>query len=348
MLLDGFLPSLLLETIGPGVNPQAPRCSQTPAPLQRAQPSTQRSPPKAMGLPALPPGYTIHPPTAANLPSLKALHRTLFPVSYSEAYFRECLPPFPETSPPIAPISVPTPSTPSSDPHTNSTTHSQSQPQPPAPPQRQQQHPQQQQQHPQEFITLICTTNTDAGQKLLGAVRARITLCPDPEHNHNDRALYIQTLGVLAPWRGLGIGGRLLDEVLRVALRGVHAHAGTGDVGQVSGRARGHGEKEGGGEGEEGALPRLAGSDAPVHPGGAVTGAEQASSHQKFDPPIAIVQAHVWEQNTEAAAWYRRRGFEARGGEVVPRYYTKLRPGGAWLMERRVGVGDLIAAGIVI
>ncbi|RPB14738.1 hypothetical protein P167DRAFT_572030, partial [Morchella conica CCBAS932] len=55
------------------------------------------------------------------------------------------------------------------------------------------------------------------------------------------------------------------------------------------------------------------------------------------------VYAHVWEANTEALEWYRRRGFDVDTGEVVKGYYSKLRPAGARVVRRRIGVGDAIA-----
>ncbi|KAI5851288.1 hypothetical protein DFP73DRAFT_471314 [Morchella snyderi] len=54
------------------------------------------------------------------------------------------------------------------------------------------------------------------------------------------------------------------------------------------------------------------------------------------------VYAHVWEANTEALEWYRRRGFDVDTGEVVKGYYSKLRPAGARVVRRRIGVGDAI------
>ncbi|KAL6721955.1 hypothetical protein ACLMJK_001060 [Lecanora helva] len=54
---------------------------------------------------------------------------------------------------------------------------------------------------------------------------------------------------------------------------------------------------------------------------------------------VAEVYAHVWEANTDALEWYRKRGFVIEE-EVVESYYRKLRPGGARVVRRRVGVGD--------
>ena len=49
---------------------------------------------------------------------------------------------------------------------------------------------------------------------------------------------------------------------------------------------------------------------------------------------IARVYAHVWESNADALAWYERRGF--RKAMKVDQYYRKLRPDGAWIVERDV------------
>ena len=51
----------------------------------------------------------------------------------------------------------------------------------------------------------------------------------------------------------------------------------------------------------------------------------------------------MWEANEEAAEWYRKRGFDV-GVEVVDGYYRKLRPSGARVVRRRIGVGDWVGA----
>ena len=53
------------------------------------------------------------------------------------------------------------------------------------------------------------------------------------------------------------------------------------------------------------------------------------------------IYAHVWEANDEALDWYRRRGFEI--GELVLGYYRRLKPDGARLVRRRLGVQDFLA-----
>lgn len=57
---------------------------------------------------------------------------------------------------------------------------------------------------------------------------------------------------------------------------------------------------------------------------------------------VKTVSAHVWEANTEARQWYAKQGFR----EVLfePEYYRRLKPGGAWVVERPVTVKDLLDA----
>ncbi|KAK7528394.1 uncharacterized protein IWZ02DRAFT_369790 [Phyllosticta citriasiana] len=55
---------------------------------------------------------------------------------------------------------------------------------------------------------------------------------------------------------------------------------------------------------------------------------------------VQTVVAHVWERNEEGLAWYRARGFEVLGKE--DEYYRRLRPTGAWVVRRRIGVADLL------
>ena len=58
---------------------------------------------------------------------------------------------------------------------------------------------------------------------------------------------------------------------------------------------------------------------------------------------VKEVYAHVWEANEEAIRWYIKRGFDV-GEDVVEGYYRKLRPSGARVVRRRVGVGDWVGA----
>ncbi|KAF2237924.1 hypothetical protein EV356DRAFT_529829 [Viridothelium virens] len=56
------------------------------------------------------------------------------------------------------------------------------------------------------------------------------------------------------------------------------------------------------------------------------------------DYGIEEVQAHVWEANEEALAWYEARGFVRV--EFEDQYYRRLQPGGAWRIVKEVTEAD--------
>jgi ribosomal protein S18 acetylase RimI-like enzyme len=58
---------------------------------------------------------------------------------------------------------------------------------------------------------------------------------------------------------------------------------------------------------------------------------------------VRCVTAHVWEANEEGLEWYKKRNFETL--EKEEDYYRKLRPQGAFLVRKWIGVGDLLANG---
>ncbi|CAN9452575.1 unnamed protein product [Alternaria sp. RS040] len=58
---------------------------------------------------------------------------------------------------------------------------------------------------------------------------------------------------------------------------------------------------------------------------------------------VRCVTAHVWEANEEGMEWYKKRSFEIL--EKEEGYYRKLRPQGAFLVRKWIGVGDLLANG---
>lgn len=58
---------------------------------------------------------------------------------------------------------------------------------------------------------------------------------------------------------------------------------------------------------------------------------------------VRDVYAHVWEANEDALEWYAKRGFVAEPS-VVEGYYRKLRPSGARVVRRRVGVREYLMA----
>ena len=56
---------------------------------------------------------------------------------------------------------------------------------------------------------------------------------------------------------------------------------------------------------------------------------------------VTSVFAHVWERNEDALRWYTRRGFVVEDG-IVGGYYRRLRPGGARVVRKRIGVRELV------
>ena len=119
----------------------------------------------------------------------------------------------------------------------------------------------------------------------MGAIRCRLEDVPQaPGENTAEmkvaKQVYVQTLGVLSPYRSLGAASALLEEIVEVGIR---------------------------------------------------------------EYSITSVYAHVWEANTEALQWYMRRGFKVEKG-IVEGYYRRLRPAGARVVRRVVGVSDYIRA----
>ncbi|KAJ4297540.1 hypothetical protein N0V90_005432 [Kalmusia sp. IMI 367209] len=56
---------------------------------------------------------------------------------------------------------------------------------------------------------------------------------------------------------------------------------------------------------------------------------------------VRCITAHVWEANEDGLEWYKKRGFEIIGKEDA--YYNKLKPAGAMLIRKWIGVADLLA-----
>jgi len=55
---------------------------------------------------------------------------------------------------------------------------------------------------------------------------------------------------------------------------------------------------------------------------------------------VRSISAHVWEANEEGLEWYKKRKFDVLGMEED--YYRKLRPAGAHVVAKRIGVVDLL------
>jgi N-alpha-acetyltransferase 50 len=55
---------------------------------------------------------------------------------------------------------------------------------------------------------------------------------------------------------------------------------------------------------------------------------------------VTSVGAHVWEANLDGLEWYRKRGFLEVGREGG--YYRRLNPSAAVVMQKKIGVMDLV------
>jgi N-alpha-acetyltransferase 50 len=55
---------------------------------------------------------------------------------------------------------------------------------------------------------------------------------------------------------------------------------------------------------------------------------------------VTTVTAHRWEANEEARGWYASHGFKEIG--FTHDYYRRLKPSGAFLLERKIGPQDLL------
>lgn len=60
--------------------------------------------------------------------------------------------------------------------------------------------------------------------------------------------------------------------------------------------------------------------------------------------PITSLYAHVWTENTDALEWYKARGF-SQELSVIEGYYSRLKPGSAWILRRSVVPSDHLRHG---
>lgn len=56
---------------------------------------------------------------------------------------------------------------------------------------------------------------------------------------------------------------------------------------------------------------------------------------------VRSIYAHVWESNEDALEWYQRRGFKQI--LLIGQYYKRLKPAGAWIVRKDLGVLDHIS-----
>ena len=88
--------------------------------------------------------------------------------------------------------------------------------------------------HALSRIALIAPPTPNESPKLIGAIRSRLDQLPNPSSPTKPLTeIYIQTLTLLAPYRGLGIAAAMLDEVLTTGMEmgaaAVSAHVWVGN-----------------------------------------------------------------------------------------------------------------------
>ena len=125
------------------------------------------------------------------------------------------------------------------------------------------------------------TTSSDG--KVIGGVRCRLELDPVPVTGLPQswtsttlaKRLYISTISLLSPYRGLGVATGLLEKAIKEGLR---------------------------------------------------------------NDGVRLVYAHVWQGNESVLEWYEKRGFVK--GDMVQHYYRRLKPDGAWVVWKNVGISE--------
>ncbi|KAI9721259.1 MAG: hypothetical protein M1812_002421 [Candelaria pacifica] len=233
---------------------------KTPQPLNPPPPSSYiKNPhPKPTQRPTLPPELTLEPPTLTHIASLKRINALLLPIRYPDKFYTEILS-SPETAHLTRVALWQSSSTTKRKHHPTGTTYTNDS-------------------KPKPIVNQVSTSSlAESERKVIGSIRCRLEYIPTTSTYPALKEIYIQTLTLLSPYRGLGIGSALLEAIIYEAVTRYGATS---------------------------------------------------------------LYAHVWEKNLDALDWYSKRGFEV--GEMVEGYYRRLKPGGARVVRRRFGAGEVL------
>jgi N-alpha-acetyltransferase 50 len=107
--------------------------------------------------------------------------------------------------------------------------------------------------------------------------------------------LYIMTLGILSPYRRMGLGSELVSHVV--------SSASTANTSKV-----------------------------------AIPATKKPSTVGKKSTQIDEIYIHVHEGDEEAIGFWEKVGFEKK--EKLDKYYQRLKPSGAWVMEKKVEIKE--------
>lgn len=236
----------------PSAPPPPPQAPPIPQPAVAAKPTNNLTPIPVTALPpTIPtphPSATIVPVTDAHIPALRRINALLLPVNYTDSFYTAVLDPAQSGLFSRAILW------------------------------------RDDDQAPAKVVGgLICRLEPSAFDPASGAYspglarKATGSVAPPPVGLGH--ALYVQSLVLLAPYRGLGLAAAAIEGIFDA-------------VRTVTRERRGNGLN------------------------------------------IRWVYAHVWTENEEGLAWYKRRGFEK--DVRLEGYYFKLQPGSAWVVKRRV------------
>ncbi|MCJ1308753.1 hypothetical protein MMC25_002407 [Agyrium rufum] len=275
---------------------------------------------------------SILPLSTPYLPSFRRLIALLLPIRYPDAFFND-----PLTNPNLAPLTRLAIYTPPSPASSYPAANKRKRPSHQASESSQRPSPTiENQSRSRGFETTASTEKSKTQQSLastvVGAIRCRLeptltiplvslplskatqlsqrsrTKQEEPHYN-----IYIQALGVLAPYRGQGLATTLLESTIASVVEYVR-----------SGRCGSQCEhKEGGMSWKDG--------EGKIH----IQSEQNKGDQEEYGGVIENIYAHVWEANEDALEWYVKRGFVLEGG-VIEGYYRKLKPHGARIVRRPV------------
>lgn len=164
----------------------------------------------------------------------------------------------------------------------------------------------------------------------VGAICCRIEH-PTPSSSSAEATpkLYIMTLGVLAPYRRLGLASRLLSHVLSAAEK-THVPPEPDPAAPATPAVAA--ETKGVEAGKKGGKKDKKVKSDATKPEASAPTATTATP----DPVPALGSAYVHVQvgNEDAKTFYAQKGFEVEG--EVEGYYKKVTPKGAWVIGRKI------------
>ncbi|GAA5933588.1 hypothetical protein JCM1841_004494 [Sporobolomyces salmonicolor] len=240
--------------------------------------------------------------TPNNIGTVRKLHNCLFPVSYSDRFYSDCLDPqlTPEDYSKLIfyqdlPVGV-----------------------------------------------LVCRLEPASAPAPDSLAKAVASPVPSAEQNGtSERAqtykLYVMTLGVLAPYRNQGLASKLLHHLLNTA-SSTHrtplpASASSSALAPepTPAPSKKAAKKAAAKAGKAPAPPSEATKEKDEEKD---KKAKKKDEEEKPKPRIDSIYLHVQVGNDQARRFWERFGFEVK--ETVPDYYRKIEPRDAWFMERKV------------